>query len=137
MRANSPAFPWLEGLCRALLLRRRLRSSPWAATEDTLTVFKSRKFRGVVLILSAPILSYLAASRRVPVLTVHARPRIEIILTITNVVTITSEAPKVCSPLPGEAQGRRVSLLRLVGQPALLNGVLEASRLEHFNLDGD
>jgi hypothetical protein len=74
------------------------------AAEDPLFFFKSLKCWGVILILSAAILSYLAATRRVPVLIVRARPRTEVVITITNVVTLTNETPKVSFP-PLELQG--------------------------------
>jgi hypothetical protein len=68
-----------------------------AAGENPLAFFKCLKFLGAILILSAAILSCLAASRRTPVLSVQARPQPRLI-GITNVATITSETPKVSFP---------------------------------------
>jgi hypothetical protein len=79
-----------------------------AVIDDPLAFFTSLKFWGVVLILSAAILSYFAASRRGPVLTVHARPRVVDTITVTNVVTVTNEVHKATFP-PLELQGMVVN----------------------------
>jgi hypothetical protein len=62
--------------------------------EHPLAFFTSAKYWGMILVLSAAILSVVAATRRAPVMTVRARVQPTVFVTITNVVTVTNEAPK-------------------------------------------
>lgn len=89
-----------------------------AATENPLAFFMSLKFWGVVLILSAAILSCFAATRRRPVMELRARPPASVVVNITNVVTVTNEAPKATFP-PLELQGLVVNGAK---SSAVING---------------
>lgn len=70
------------------------------ALENPLAFFKCPKCWGVILVLSAAILSFLADARRAPapVLTVHARSQPKVMITVTNAVTVTNETHKVSFP---------------------------------------
>ena len=94
-----------------------------AAAEHPLAFFTSAKYWGMFLVLSAAIVSVIAATRRapvltVPVMTVRARPRPAVVVTITNVVTVTNEAPKACFP-PMALQG---IVLNGAKSSAVING---------------
>jgi hypothetical protein len=79
-----------------------------AAAGDPLAFFRSLKCWGVILVLSAAILSGLATFHRAPVLTVQARP----------LIAITNETPKVSFP-PLDLQGIIVNGAK---SSALING---------------
>jgi hypothetical protein len=75
-----------------------------AAADDPLAFFSSPKCWGVILILSAAILSYFAASRHRPEIEVRARPPAIVVIAPTNAVPVTNEPPVVSFP-PLELQG--------------------------------
>ncbi len=74
-----------------------------AAAEHPLAFFMSAKYWGMILMLSAGILSVVAATRQAP-MTVRALVQPTVFVTITNVVTVTNEASKASFP-PMELQG--------------------------------
>ena len=89
-----------------------------AAIDDPLAFFRSLKFWGVVLILSTAILSYLAASRRAPVVLVEAQPQVVKSIAVTNAIPVTNEVLKASFP-PLELQGMVVNGAK---SSAVING---------------
>jgi hypothetical protein len=70
-----------------------------AGGEHPLTFLRSLQYWGLILILSAGTLSCLATWRRhKPALVVHARPLPVMTITVTNVVLVTNEAPRLVFP---------------------------------------
>jgi hypothetical protein len=66
--------------------------------EHPLAFLVSLKYWGLIMVLSAGVITCLTKwSRRAPELVVRARP-LSVTVTVTNVVTITNEAPPVVFP---------------------------------------
>jgi hypothetical protein len=68
--------------------------------ENPLAFFTSAQCWGMILVVSAAILSYITVTHGAPaaVLTVHARAQPKVLITITNAVTVTNETCKVSFP---------------------------------------
>lgn len=100
-----------------------------ATAENPLIFFKSLRSWGVILILSAGILSVFAEPRQIPVrvVKVHARTLPSVPITVTNEVPAAKEIPRVVFP-PMALQG---IVINGTNSSAVINGqVLRIG--EHF-----
>jgi hypothetical protein len=109
------------------------------AAEHPLAFLGSLKYWGVILVLSASIISCLAAWRREKRFVVRARPLPVVAITVTNVVTITNSAPRLVFPslrLQGVVVNGTKSSAVINGRvlwlgEAISNAVLVAVDAEH------